>query len=180
MVFLTTILTLISFSDGESDQSAIIAIYILLALLCILNYIIPLFKNYKSKSKTAEVFTIQILVNIILVVLPAFFFIAMLNIDGSVGGLLIVTYILAIIAFLLYCSSVRAGYKAVEASERAVQQAVYETPTQAFAYDRQPNLVASSRSANATDEIKKYTELLDMGAITQEEFDANKKQLLGL
>lgn len=180
MVFLTTILTLISFSDGESDQSAIIAIYILLALLCILNYIIPLFKNYKSKSKTAEVFTIQILVNIILVVLPAFFFIAMLNIDGSVGGLLIVTYILAIIAFLLYCSSVRAGYKAVEASERAVQQAVYETPTQAFAYDRQPNLVASSRSANATDEIKKYKELLDMGAITQEEFDAKKKQLLGL
>lgn len=30
------------------------------------------------------------------------------------------------------------------------------------------------------DEIKKYKELLDMGAITQEEFDKKKKELLGL
>ena len=30
------------------------------------------------------------------------------------------------------------------------------------------------------DEIKKFKELLDMGVITQEEFDAKKKQLLGL
>ena len=30
------------------------------------------------------------------------------------------------------------------------------------------------------DELKKYKELLDMGVITQEEFDAKKKQLLGL
>ena len=34
-------------------------------------------------------------------------------------------------------------------------------------------------SSNA-DEIKKYKELLDSGIITQEEFDAKKKQLLGL
>lgn len=33
---------------------------------------------------------------------------------------------------------------------------------------------------SVTDEIKKFKELLDMGAITQEEFDAKKKQLLGL
>lgn len=30
------------------------------------------------------------------------------------------------------------------------------------------------------DELKKYKELLDIGAITQEEFEAKKKQLLGL
>ena len=30
------------------------------------------------------------------------------------------------------------------------------------------------------DELKKFKELLDMGVITQEEFDAKKKQLLGL
>lgn len=30
------------------------------------------------------------------------------------------------------------------------------------------------------DELKKYRELLDSGVITQEEFDAKKKQLLGL
>ena len=31
-----------------------------------------------------------------------------------------------------------------------------------------------------TDELKKYKDLLDSGVITQEEFDAKKKQLLGL
>jgi len=33
---------------------------------------------------------------------------------------------------------------------------------------------------SAADEIKKYKELLDMGAINQEEFDLKKKELLGL
>ena len=33
---------------------------------------------------------------------------------------------------------------------------------------------------SSADEIKKFKELLDMGAITQEEFDAKKKELLGL
>lgn len=41
--------------------------------------------------------------------------------------------------------------------------------------------VASPVAAQITpaDEIKKYKELLDMGAITQAEFDMKKKQLLG-
>ena len=34
--------------------------------------------------------------------------------------------------------------------------------------------------ASAADELKKFKELLDMGVITQEEFDEKKKQLLGL
>lgn len=34
--------------------------------------------------------------------------------------------------------------------------------------------------ASSADEIKKFKDLLDSGAITQEEFDAKKKQLLGL
>ena len=33
---------------------------------------------------------------------------------------------------------------------------------------------------SAADELKKFKELLDMGVISQEEFDAKKKQLLGL
>lgn len=35
-------------------------------------------------------------------------------------------------------------------------------------------------STNSADELKKYKELLDNGVISQEEFDAKKKQLLGL
>ena len=42
--------------------------------------------------------------------------------------------------------------------------------------------IANQRRAPASnaDELKKYKELLDMGVISQEEFDAKKKQLLGL
>ena len=36
------------------------------------------------------------------------------------------------------------------------------------------------KEASTTDELKNYKELLDSGVITQEEFDAKKKQLLGL
>ena len=38
------------------------------------------------------------------------------------------------------------------------------------------NIYIGSRA----DELKKFKELLDNGVITQEEFDAKKKQLLGL
>lgn len=35
-------------------------------------------------------------------------------------------------------------------------------------------------TTSPADEIRKYKELLDLGAITQEEFDAKKKELLGI
>ena len=38
----------------------------------------------------------------------------------------------------------------------------------------------SSENLSTAEELKKMKELLDMGIITQEEFDAKKKQLLGL
>lgn len=34
--------------------------------------------------------------------------------------------------------------------------------------------------SSPADELKKFKELLDMGALTQEEFDIKKKQLLNL
>lgn len=40
--------------------------------------------------------------------------------------------------------------------------------------------VQTAVALSAADEIKKFKELLDSGIITQEEFDAKKKQLLGL
>ncbi len=54
------------------------------------------------------------------------------------------------------------------------------------------NIIAQNKNAKKTatvsttiqvspaDELKKFKELLDAGVITQEEFDAKKKQLLGL
>ncbi len=43
-----------------------------------------------------------------------------------------------------------------------------------------PKSGAVIQQASAADELKKFKELLGMGVITQEEFDAKKKQLLGL
>lgn len=40
--------------------------------------------------------------------------------------------------------------------------------------------VTAQAPVSGADEILKYKQLLDMGAITQEEFDAKKKQILGL
>lgn len=43
-----------------------------------------------------------------------------------------------------------------------------------------PDQATVIQQTSAADELKKFKELLDMGVITQEEFDAKKKQLLGL
>ena len=43
-----------------------------------------------------------------------------------------------------------------------------------------PTVVNNIQQASPAEELKKFKELLDMGVITQEEFDAKKKQLLGL
>lgn len=40
------------------------------------------------------------------------------------------------------------------------------------------NAANQSTTVSVADEIRKFKELLDMGAITQEEFDAQKKRLL--
>ena len=47
------------------------------------------------------------------------------------------------------------------------------------AHETQSAPVNSAPALSAADEIKKYKELLDIGAITQEEFDKKKKELLG-
>ena len=48
-----------------------------------------------------------------------------------------------------------------------------------IARNKAPQIPAGQQTSPA-DELKKYKELLDMGIITQDEFDAKKKQLLGL
>ena len=54
------------------------------------------------------------------------------------------------------------------------QDSVYQAPS---SYQSTPTMQSN---ANSADELMKYKQLLDSGIITQEEFDAKKKQLLGL
>ena len=65
--------------------------------------------------------------------------------------------------------------------DQKARDAVYDVINQQIA-QRQNNKgsVTVVNNASNADELKKYKELLDSGIITQEEFDAKKKQLLGL
>ena len=47
-------------------------------------------------------------------------------------------------------------------------------------YQQVPTVQTATGSQSNAEELKKLKDLLDMGVITQEEFDAKKKQLLGL
>ena len=52
--------------------------------------------------------------------------------------------------------------------------------TQAIEKTKEVATNITSTKPNAADELKKYKELLDMGAITQEEYETKKNELLGL
>lgn len=65
------------------------------------------------------------------------------------------------------------GEKELKALEQILNDAVLKSHSSA-------PVSAPTQQVSAADEIKKYKDLLDAGAITQEEFDAKKKQLLGL
>ncbi len=73
-------------------------------------------------------------------------------------------------------TTTRAYRKAAEAAEKIVSllTVVMDTTQRAKLED------GASDSASAADEIKKYKDLLDAGAITQEEFEEKKKQLMDL
>lgn len=68
------------------------------------------------------------------------------------------------------------AYKTIcEGIDAAAQPVIQETPA--------PKIVpqaATPTAASVADELLKFKQLLDMGAITQEEFEAKKKQLLEL
>lgn len=64
--------------------------------------------------------------------------------------------------------------RTIEALRKLIPQKE-ESIAKLHAQEKEPNIQNS-----LTDELKRFKELLDSGVITQEEFDAKKKQLLGL
>lgn len=69
----------------------------------------------------------------------------------------------------------------IENAKRKQTETVAIEPTKVKENNEQPvSATQSSPAADPLDEIKKLKGLLDIGAITQEEFDAKKKQLLDL
>lgn len=72
-----------------------------------------------------------------------------------------------------YKSAAKQAQDILSALQVAADKAAGEAAAQASA-------PALSAAPSAADELMKFKQLLDAGAITQEEFDAKKKQLLGL
>lgn len=60
------------------------------------------------------------------------------------------------------------------------QKEVYQSLSDLLKERQGQTVNASSSHTGNADELKKYKELLDSGVITQDEFEAKKKQLLGL
>ncbi len=57
---------------------------------------------------------------------------------------------------------------------------VTDAKIRCFQFENTNSSEPQNNTSSPAEEIKAYKELLDIGAITQEEFDAKKKQLLGL
>ena len=62
----------------------------------------------------------------------------------------------------------------------AERQKAYDKIMSAYQTFHSPKGDSVVQQVSPAEELKKFKELLDMGVITQEEFDAKKKQLLGL
>ena len=186
--FIATIGILINLIN-DSDEIHIIVVYGIFALLCSLSYIVSLSENLKLKSIFAKLSVLHIIINIALYIVPAFLFILMLEYASFFAAPIVLSYIPAIIALSLCCANVRIMYKNSKPNStiaaprnyaHAAQPVAYEYPAQFGIRSQQPRYAAQSLTPSAADELKKYKDLLDMGVITQEEFDAKKKQILGL
>ena len=69
------------------------------------------------------------------------------------------------------------GAKEIQMSVAGSAGAAAGQPVKSVLGNKKP---AAATGTSAVEEIKKYKELLDAGVITQEEFSAKKKQLMGI
>lgn len=67
-----------------------------------------------------------------------------------------------------------------KASASSINNTIHEVLDNLKSTSTQENMPQPTASTSTADEILKFKELLDSGIITQEEFEAKKKQLLGL
>lgn len=94
-----------------------------------------------------------------------------------------------VIQFSLYGSDVGRGNLAAAADENSIMfdatknqitQEIVDYIEKRRTEISKPQATQIVQATSPAEELKKFKELLDMGIITQEEFDAKKKQLLGL
>ena len=91
--------------------------------------------------------------------------------DPWTGGLVRYEYSVSFLFFVILAAMITVSITAIVSNHKIKQNGIL--PDEIVA----PTVTASGTTAS---ELKEYKELLDSGAITQEEFDAKKKQLLNL
>ncbi len=152
-----------SFFLTTVEHSGIIAIALgfTIAVLMVGNLVLILLTIFKSdKYKNGKGHTVLPLAVIILMVV----FSLISAVRDEYGYCSPINWLFYIEMFVLLATSVIAFIKCSPKIEEESKKVRTTTET----------------NMNSTEEIKKYKELLDSNIITQEEFDAKKKQLLGL
>ncbi len=125
--------------------------------------------------------------------IPAFMFVlgfAFVKLLYSIEYFFETLYVVPCFFVLVACFSLGKWLVSVQTEKTtvAVAEPVFVSDAVSISYtDEVPVQVQTAatpiivqQQTSAADELKKYKELLDMGAITQEEFDAKKKQILNL
>ena len=108
--------------------------------------------------------------------------------DGAVHVVLPILFI--VIWFFFYNAAYEPGYDitiyplgrslSIILVAVIVFLAVLKRSNFVFPKESSPTVITNQANASNADELKKYKDLLDNGVISQEEFDAKKKQLLKL
>ena len=100
--------------------------------------------------------------------------------DGATHVILpILLFLFTNFAFLSVAEEAN-GFLTMEALMFAMIIAAFVKRSRAIVGEAPETVIVANAPASSADELKKYKDLLDAGAISQDEYEAKKKQLLGL
>jgi hypothetical protein len=97
-----------------------------------------------------------------------------------ISNKIIWTIICLLWIILSYYTVIDSHYQAIKSSKERMKSPTYRNILIALGLLDQAQPQRISESVSVADELKKFKELLDMEAITQDEYDSKKKQLLDL
>lgn len=174
-------------TDDYLDKGLLLLFYILLALLIIglvwvILQLVTKIKQYKLVTLSIAVFQTVVLVIFLIRSLEmlitdslSFYFEFSPNVGFYVlSSLMIVNVVTTVVALVKKKDSDPVALEPLDDEDQIEQEDVTIEDTPSTPEIQEVNEVSKA------DELKKYKDLLDDGIITQEEFDAKKKQLLGI
>ena len=153
----------------KGNAYALFAIYAIVALMCIISIIV------KPQHRDGKI-------HIVMSIVLFFYAVSMVSVEvgKAVGdkwmiaesnfptGLYLICLVIVVAISIAKRSTIITGLPSTKKSKNGKNDEVTQT------------VINNVQETTNADELKKFKDLLDSGAITQEEFDEKKKQLLGL